>query len=250
MNRVPAPLAACFRAGSLAARLAAPALELGLPNGPVDITVRSGAAAGLRLPIDAQREKFYWTGTYEPEVQRALQRLLGPGDCFWDVGAHIGFFTALAAQRVGLKGRVYAFEPLPANRSRLARTIDLNELDQVEVLPNAVAGRGGRGWLHRHESSSMWSLVEADGVHGVEVRCVALDEVFLEGSLTAPTLVKIDAEGAELDVLRGGSRLAETSAAFIVEFTDSDVLAEARSLLPDHLFEALSDRHWCLQRSA
>lgn len=250
MNRVPAPLAARFRSGGLAARLLAPVLELGLPKGTAEVVVRSGAAAGIRLSIDPQHEKFYWTGAYERGVQQAFQRLLRPGDLVWDVGAHIGFFTALAARSVGPQGRVYSFEPEPENRLRLLKTLELNGLEQVEVLSTALSDRRGIGWLYPQGSTSTWTLVSPSQGPGVEVPCATLDELFSQGSLGTPTLVKIDAEDAELDILRGGIRLVnEAGVTIIVELNSTDALAGVRSLLPGHRFEALSDSHWLLRKA-
>lgn len=251
MNRIPAPLAGRFRAGSLPARVLAPVLELGLPKRTVDVTVRSGPAAGLRLPIDPQREKFYWTGAYELEVQRVFEDILHPGACVWDVGAHVGFFTALGARTVGPGGLVYAFEPSPTNRARLVRTVELNGLEQVQVLSHAVAGRGGFRHLYDQGSSSTWSLVTPNRGPRVDVHCVTLDELFGGGSIEIPNLIKIDAEGAEPDILRGGLRLlAEPSVSVIVELNNPALVDEARSLLPGHRFEALSKSHWLLRKAA
>lgn len=61
----------------------------------------------------------YLTGHHEPATARIIAHLLGPGDTFIDVGANSGFFTLLAASRVGPTGRVYAFDPLPSMRRRL-----------------------------------------------------------------------------------------------------------------------------------
>jgi hypothetical protein len=81
------------------------------------------------------------------------------------------------------------------------------------------------------------------------VTCVTLDWVLEDGSAGVPSIVKIDAEGAEIAILLGGRQvMSETGARFIVEFTDAQVLAEARALLPERSFEALSDRHWLLTR--
>ncbi len=247
MNAVSASAAARFGTHARSARMLRPLVNALLPTAPTTVVVRAGAARGTRLRIDPRHEKFYWTGLYEVGVQETFVRVLRPGATVWDVGAHIGFFTALAARCVGPGGRVHAFEPLPANRIRLLETIELNRLG-VEVHPTAVAGRAGTRQLYGHSSTSMWSLVERTGAQRVEVPCVTLDDLLAERSFGIPALVKIDAEGAELDILRGGLRLVtETSAVLVVEFHDAEVVEEARSLLPGHAFEALSDRHWLLR---
>jgi FkbM family methyltransferase len=251
MNAMPAPAAALFGTSTRFARITRPLVNALVPPISAAVVVRSGPARGTRLRIHTHNEKFYWTGLHEVAVQEAFVRLLRPGDTVWDVGAHIGFFSALAARCVGQSGRVHAFEPLRANRVRLLETIEQNGLDRVEVHPSAVAGRAGTKELYGHPASAMWSLVGRSGVHErVEVQCVTLDDLFADGALGVPALVKLDVEGAELEILRGAGRLLnETDAMLLVEFTDDQLVDEARSLLPRHTFEALSDTHWLLRRA-
>ena len=231
MNAVPSAAAVHFDTSARSTRVLRPLVNALLPTAPTTVVIRAGPVQGTRLQIDPRREKFYWTGRYETGVQDAFVRVLHPGATAWDVGAHIGFFTALAAQCVGRSGRVHAFEPLPANRARLLKTIELNGLAGVEVHPNAVAAFAGTRQLFGHPSTSMWSLIEGASAERVEVQCVTLDGLLSEGSCSIPALVKIDAEGAELDILRGGLRLANTTdAAFVVEFNDAETVAEARAL--------------------
>ncbi len=251
LNAVPASVAARFDPSARLSRILRPLVNALLPTAPTTVVVLTGPARGTRLRIDPRHEKTYWTGVHQVGLQEAFVRLLRPGATVWDVGAHIGFFTALAARCVGPGGRVHAFEPLPANRIRLLETIEMNGLEAVEVHPTAVADRAGTRQLYGHSSTSMWSLVERANVQHIEVPCVTLDGLLAERSFGIPALVKVDVEGAELDVLRGGLHLiTETSAALIVEFTDAEVVAEARSLFPGQIFEALSDSHWLLRRAA
>jgi len=249
MNSVPASAATRFEPTARSARIARRVLNPLLPSATTTVVVRAGNAKGLRVCIDPRNEKFYWTGRYEPGVQDAFVRLLHPGATVWDVGAHIGFFTALAARCVGPTGTVHAIEPLAANRARLARTIRANRLMNVHVHAAALAREPGRSKLRVHASTSMASLGSETGV-GVEVTCFSLDDMLVRGSYGTPLLVKIDAEGAEIDILRGGLSLARgTDAAFIVEFHHPHAVDEARELLATHTFESLSNRHWLLQRN-
>ena len=92
----------------------------------------------------------------------------------------------------------------------------------------------------------MWSLGEA-GSHGdgETVTCLTLDDVYRREGI--PTLIKIDAEGAELEVLRGGTALfAEAAPRIIVEFTDGARLQGARELLPNYRFRNIGENHWML----
>jgi FkbM family methyltransferase len=209
------------------------------------VTVRSGPAQGASLLIDARTEKFLWTGLHEPAVQQAMTALLQPGMTFWDVGAHVGFFTVLGARLIGDRGHVHAFEPVEANRARLSAALDKNGCSNVTIHDVALSSARGEAVLHAHESSAMWSLA-GEGEDGVTVRCETLDSL----GLPPPDLIKIDAEGVELEVLRGGGELLSTvRPALLVEFTTEELVEEARRLLPGYGFEHLEQHHWSLRKA-
>jgi FkbM family methyltransferase len=244
---VPAPVAGRFTSTGRAARLVRPLVNLLLTSDARPITVRSGPAKGIKLVINPRREKYYWTGTYERRVQEQIALLLRPGNTFWDVGAHIGFFTLLAARVVGESGLVQAFEPFHANRARLLGALELNHARNVALHDCALAAESCDRMLFAHEASSMWTLVPERGEQRrIRVDCRTLDE--LEGELGPPDLIKIDVEGAEIDVLRGGSRLlTERKPPLIVEFSDDSVRRDAQKLLNGgYKFASAGSRHWVL----
>jgi FkbM family methyltransferase len=246
MNRVPGGLAARIQSDSLPARVLARALNRVLPMNTLDVVVRSGSGAGLHLPIDPQCEKFYWTGAYELPVQRTLQRLLAPGVSFWDVGAHIGYFTLIASRLVSPSGCVEAFEPHPQNRNRLRSAVARNGALNVSIHPVALGARSGPAKLVLRGSSLTGAITFDTGEPGVPVDCSTLDDEAKR--LSPPDLVKIDAEGLEVDVLRGGLRiLNERRPTLVVEFSTAVRLEEARALLPLYAFRPLDETHWLLE---
>jgi FkbM family methyltransferase len=166
---------------------------------------------------------------------------------FWDIGAHAGFFTMLASRAVGASGAVHAFEPQPENRNRLVGTIGRNGVKNVYVHGFALSDRCGEAVLHGHQASPAWSLVsQRSEKDSVRVQCRTLDEV--AHLARKPHVIKIDVEGAELSVLRGGCRLLRRSRPLvIVEFTSEDALVEAKRLLPDFDFDFLGKNHWLLR---
>lgn len=246
LNMIPGSLAARFRNGALVTRALRPLVNRLLPGRAAWIVVRSGPARGLRLLIEPKTEKFYWTGAHEVAVQQTIADLLKPGMTFWDVGAHIGFFSLLASRRVGARGRVHAFEPMAQNRARLEAAIAANGLTNVTVHELALGRVGGDALLYPHESSLMWTLCPEPGrPGGVTVRCRSLDEV--AESAGSPDLIKVDAEGAEVDVLRGGLRLlSRLRPPLVVEFSSDAVVADARALVPFYTFSRLGPHHWLL----
>ena len=168
------------------------------------------------------------SGGLEPGVRRVLQALLRPGMRAADVGANVGLLTLAMAVAVGSSGRVRAFEPEARARRQLAKTLHLNGLRQVQLSDAAVGAEPGR--LTFHESpvighSSLYDLPEDErgGERAVQVEVVRLDDAVPPGEPL--DVVKIDVEGAELDVVRGMGRLLEENA-------DIAVLAEYG---PSHL---------------
>jgi FkbM family methyltransferase len=144
-------------------------------------------------------------GYVEPEVQKVLAELLGPGDVFYDVGANIGYFTVIGARLVGPAGRVVAVEPQPEAVRRLQHNVAINGFDNVTVVEAAVDNEEGEGDLMvSHEGILEWAALEhspAPEVPSIRVRVTTLDRI--RADQPAPKLVKLDVEGAESRALVG-----------------------------------------------
>jgi colanic acid biosynthesis glycosyl transferase WcaI len=245
LNAAPSWLTRRFSANSAIARIVRPVVNRLVPNVPTPVAIRSGPAQGLTILINPRTEKYYWTGCHESDVQKAILDALEPGMTFWDIGAHIGFFTLLAARLVGRDGVVHAFEPNPEARNRLRRNLVLNGYQHVILHSEAVAARGGRASFYPHDESPMWSLhpIETSDDSYVDVATTTID-LLVRSLDSAPDVIKIDVERAELDVLRGGIELLRaTSPVLLVEVSSQATLEEAKALLPQYSARHLSDRH-------
>ena len=183
------------------------------------------------------------SGGLEPGVRRVIRALLRPGMRAADVGANVGLLTLAMAAAVGPSGRVRAFEPEARVRDQLAKTLHLNGLAQVSLSAAAVGAEAGR--IVFHESpvighSSLYALPDEEraGERRVEVEVVALDDMVPAGE--GLDLVKIDVEGAELDVLRGMRRILERGddIAVLAEFGPSHL--RRVGLDPDAWFAAFA----------
>lgn len=176
-------------------------------------TIASGQGAGLR--ISARRaDPNFARGTYEPALQDAIAANLAPGDVFYDIGANIGFFSLIAARRVGPGGHVYAFEPVPANVTSILRSVDLNRFAQIDVFGEAVgdATRPGQLLLAHHIGGATLDCVGAppDLRGRIAIDVVAIDDIAGPRKLRPPQLVKVDVEGAEFEVLSGMTKTLRT----------------------------------------
>ena len=139
----------------------------------------------------------------EPGTSDVLRRLVRPGMAVADVGANIGLLTLVMAWATGPAGKVIAFEPEATPRANLEKMRYLNGLSWVEVRDQAVGETAGRLTFHVSDiigHSSLYALPEAEEARTVEVEVVRLDDVAPGQRLD---VVKIDVEGAELDVLAG-----------------------------------------------
>ena len=141
--------------------------------------------------------------TWNPDEYDAFRRDVTAGDIVFDVGANLGAYTLLFAQWVGRSGRVFAFEPAPEPLDGLRRLLDANEVSsRVTVLNAAVSATDGTATFFADGVDGTSRLVNASVVGAVTVPTVTIDTICRRENVR-PALIKIDAEGAELDVLRG-----------------------------------------------
>jgi FkbM family methyltransferase len=149
----------------------------------------------------------------QPNIIRWIDEYLRPGDSFLDVGANCGWLSIRSARRVGQAGRVIAFEPSPILVDVLRYHCKVNRLPQIIIVPKAVSDSDGDApfFLLNGGFSFRNSLtIERDDVPFVRpqdklritVPTVTLDRYCAQYDVR-PALVKIDVEGAELEVLEG-----------------------------------------------
>jgi FkbM family methyltransferase len=144
------------------------------------------------------------TGVFEPFETEWTAHELRPGDTVLDVGANIGYFTLHFARLVGPHGRVFAFEPDPANFALLKRNVAVNGYRNVELVPAAVSDRTGATHLFRSDSNAgdHRAYDSADGRAAVAVETVALDR-YLDRPGLRIDFIKMDIQGSEWHALRG-----------------------------------------------
>jgi FkbM family methyltransferase len=149
------------------------------------------------------------TGTYEPLMVDLFKKHLHPGMTVIDGGAHVGFYTLLAAQLVGPNGRVFSFEPDPYNFRCLVFNVGKNRYENVTVVQKAIADRIGNTIFYQSSgtiSSSLGKRKENENFfQGMSVEKVEVPSTTLDAELDgAPVnVIKLDIEGAETLALQG-----------------------------------------------
>jgi FkbM family methyltransferase len=178
-----------------------------LPADKAEVHLAGVGRVALDLGVELQRH-LYWAGVgrEDARIARLICGALPPDGVFLDVGANVGIHTLAAARRLAPgRGAVLAFEPHPANYRALVRNVALNGYGQVTaenlglsdahaVLTGASSPDGGN-----------WSLA-SEGAYCFEVRLVPLDDYLQDHPVSGMNVVKIDVEGAEVQVLRGARR--------------------------------------------
>jgi FkbM family methyltransferase len=165
------------------------------------------------------------TGDIELGTRRIIEKIIGPGKVFVDVGANIGVHTLAAARRMQGNGKIYAFEPFPRTKALLEKSIWLNGFSEiVEVHQKAITNQEKNLKLYLGKTSGHHSLYHeaSDSLSSqkyINVESTRLDKAILTEKQI--DLIKIDVEGAELQVLESSKEFILTNPhiAIIAEFS-------------------------------
>jgi FkbM family methyltransferase len=164
-----------------------------------EVVVASGPGAGLRLVRGGSLRSML--GRSERRVQEVVARELRPGTVFFDVGANVGFYTLLGARYVGPAGLVVAFEPVTEFADNLDANIAANGFVNVRVHRVGIGARAGEAVVVRRTVSTGAQLTTSPGETGERVNVISLDQEIERGTIPLPDVIKIDVEGAEVDVV-------------------------------------------------
>lgn len=162
-------------------------------------------------------------GTYEKVFSDAFSQRLPDGDVIYDIGANVGYFSLLAAQKCRQGGTVHAFEPVPELVADLEAMMDVNKLDG-QVTAHTVALSDTNGSVRFYTPASAETGVIATVADDrklsdescMEVATVTMDSFVFEQGHQPPDVVKLDVEGAEACVLKGAQRVLSEHAPIVL----------------------------------
>ncbi|MBD3636203.1 MAG: FkbM family methyltransferase [Crocinitomicaceae bacterium] len=176
------------------------------PSKKVEIQTRFGFKIFVDPTFDANIEHvIYERGVYELGTVSLLTHYLKKGDLFIDVGANIGFLSLVGAAQVGEEGEVIAFEPVPSTYHLLVENKQLNNFNQLHPQPFALGSvNEHRTIFQENQNRGGASIVNKHSAEGIQIEVVALDEMIFDQHVK---MIKVDVEGFELEVLKGGEQL-------------------------------------------
>jgi FkbM family methyltransferase len=189
------------------------------------MSIQDGPMRGIKLVASQHTSHAHINGTYEREVQDAIDSMVRPGDVCYDLGASIGYMTLLMARKAS---HVYAFEPAPHAIAEMKRHIAANSLENVTIVPSPVSNGV------REVRFCLTDGAYGSAINDTETRWPVLQlktttlNLFVKDH-PVPDFLKMDVEGEEGAVLdAAGDLLAQRKTSICCEVHNREV---ARSVL-------------------
>ncbi|MCG8390495.1 MAG: FkbM family methyltransferase [Cytophagales bacterium] len=171
-------------------------------DGSVTTIKKPATLNGARWLIKKENDRAYFKGYYEQEITDFLTRSIGSNDIFLDVGAHVGYFSLLAS-RLATGGKIISFEPFKNNIQFIHRIMDLNQVNNWKLVPNAVSDFNGNLFFEEGPTSSTGKVLKNTVLNNANmVEAISLDQLLVDEQI-CPNIVKIDVEGHGDKVLEG-----------------------------------------------
>jgi len=219
--------------------------------------IESGVGKGLFINV-GNSAAAYVLGTFKPDLQSFLSSTVKEGNIFYDVGANVGFFSLLAARLVGTTGRVISFEPLPDNLVNLRENAERNQFPNVQILPFAL-GATNEEQIFQVSERPTWGKLKSAGhdapdkyLTDIKVTVRRLDDLLIDGVIQPPDFVKIDVEGAEVEVIEGAQEtLIRHRPTLIIELHGTGNLLTSKfarigycAIPLNEKFDNVAEAHW------
>lgn len=182
------------------------------------------------------------SGDYETFELDIFMQLLKPGVTLLDIGANMGIYSLLAADKAK---RIFAFEPVPENLSLLRKSVKANSASSVKVIPAAVGEKDGSVEMHIIPNSLGTHGIYADSESTLTVQIVSIDNFIKEHSVGKVDLMKIDVEGYEPYVVKGAIKTLKKYKPIILMELDSSLIKASQADPKTFVKELFSIYKYC-----
>ncbi len=211
--------------------------ELSINKGEKVVVKELENALKINCYTDSHLSRDIFSNNFENSELIFLKNYLKKGDVFVDIGANIGLFSMFACQKVGSDGYVIAYEPTPKTYNRLLENFKLNAFTNLETYQLAISDNnkpqefkiskdGYDGW------NSLGKPTLGQFYESVYVDCNTIDNIAgMNKIFSRIKLIKIDVEGWELHVLKGGKDFFSKPDAptLLIEFAEQSALNAGNS---------------------
>ena len=218
------------------------------PGAPLPVQLPYG---GWWLAIDDTISDAILTCGFEEAEWHFVSRFLKKGMTVLDIGAHHGFYTVLASKKIGNSGIVIAFEPSPREQQRLQLHLKINHCTNVKVEPLALSSQNGKASLFLVEGrgtafNSLRPPAISTPTQRISVSTMPLDNYIEKEGIRRVDFIKMDTEGAELEILRGAAGLFNRNSRPIIMIEISDLRSAPWGYCSSAIYKYLSERgyHW------
>ncbi|MBL8820278.1 MAG: FkbM family methyltransferase [Planctomyces sp.] len=190
----------------------------------VQAKTNGGDVAG-RLDDLVGRAAFYF-GDLDPKISWICSQVIQQGDTVLDVGANIGIVSILMSKLVGPSGTVHSFEPQPSLQECLNYAMERNQRSNLKVHPFALGAESGELTLrvpqgNAGKASFIHDRMRSDA-QSIQVQVKTLDEFLIDHRIDKVRMIKIDVEGFEAEVIKGGLKFLEATSPDIILFELND----------------------------
>ena len=189
------------------------------------ILTRSGGKLSVDHDnLDVYAHIYNAGGHWDASVMNVCERMLRPGDVYYDIGANTGIFSIDAACAIR-DLRVYCFEPQPKLAQNIRRSIGANRFDRVSCIECLLGREDGEMALYLTSHSIHASIVPRETrFQKIDVRMRSLDSLVRSREIEPPDIIKIDVEGAEIEVLSAASEVLSANEPSIIFEADENLI--------------------------
>lgn len=147
-----------------------------------------------------------------------MKEIIKENDTIIDIGANSGYYALLESQLAN-RGEVYAIEPVPKNMQLLKKNIELNDYKNIQVFPLAIGGENGEGKMYLYDKGNLCSFtknIQNKPTGKVTIPIMTLDRFVEKCAFAYPTLIRMDVEGYEYEIIKGMANILKSNKPLIL----------------------------------